>query len=86
MVEKGIIAKLQYGKMLYGDDDDYDDDRDDDDDNDDKDDDEDDDQVVGTPKPEKLLLRVFLVRFRQGGFSWSVIPAVALIMIVASKI
>ena len=50
-----------------------------DDDNDDKDDDEDGDQVFGAPKPKELLLRVFLVRFRQGGFGWSVIPAVAMI-------
>ena len=45
-----------------------------DDDNGDKDDDEDGDQVVGAPKPEELLLRVLLVRFRQRGFGWSVIP------------
>ena len=50
-----------------------------DDDNDDKDDDEDGDQVVGAPKPQELLLRVLLVRFRQRGFGWSVIPAVAMI-------
>ena len=51
--------------MLYADDNDYDDDNYDDR-----------DQVVGAPKPEKLFLRVFLVRFRQGGLCWSVIPGV----------
>ena len=46
---------------------------------DDDDKDEDGDQVVGAPKPEELLLRVFLVRFRQRGLSWSVIPAMIII-------
>ena len=33
-------------------------------------------QVVGTPQPEKFLLRVLLVRFRQRGISWCVISAI----------
>ena len=62
---------------MYENGDDYDDDKDVGDNDDDKD--EDGDQVVGAPKPQELLLRVFLVRFRQRGFGWSVIPAVAMI-------
>ena len=34
------------------------------------------DQVVGTPQPEKFLLRVLLVRFRQRGISWCVISTI----------
>ena len=59
--KKYFRFKKESKQNLYENDDDYDDDKVVGEDDDDKD--EDGDQVVGAPKPEELLLRVFLVRF-----------------------